>query len=1067
MDQLTVNKSQGWASQTGWSVASTQGPLLNSFSCRDPSALYGHQQAAGDSFLRTLASMSHIHSHVSPASLFASAPFDPLQPADARGKLGPLQAVHQAQLTTPCAPPSCAPLSCAPAPCSPRSPHRPSFQLPPSPCSFQSVYEMSASHSQTSSAPPVVAQWIDSSHSNALNDSSHPNTDGLILTPAVTKRSMVLHQRSLLLKQLSELDKLLESLPPEDDVGVKLPHSAAQLESQPPEDGVAVKSPHSAVQSPLSMEESAPCQSVTPHKVEPQWYASSDGPSLPPQLSPPPQLSRPPQLSPLPEPSPPPQLSQPPQPSHDEHHEDDDDDNLTDDSEKQFVESSDEGDPAFSPSDDGDMSDALSDFGDDDIPPSSGSPHSPDRRMSLRNKKPFLESLRTESREAKTEWSRLKNVKVSAMKQGRKSCKRVYRRNYCLFCSKPLVKMSKHLQRQHSHKDEVAAALRFPKGSRERYKVWNRLINEGNFEHNKQVLRTGEGQLAARKRPLTTGQAQDFLHCLYCRGLYMKKNLAGHMKRCPERKKKDDKPRVGQERVETRCALEVMGNLGISTDFHAILSQMIYDDVTRLIISEPVLLSYGEDMLAQHGTDGKRQEYMRQNLRLMARLVLEAWKRTPLKRLEDFFLPDNFPHVVAAVNVLAGYDSTGCTYSTPSLAIKLGYSLQKVCHIVQERAIERGDTNLAESAKTFMVVYRKQWNKMISSNALSALRKTKRNSREKVPDVQDVKKLSFHVEKVHLLAEGKLRAAPSAETYGALARAILARIVLFNRRQSSELSTIPLTALKSVKKPNPQENLDIFVCELERSMCRVLNRMEIRATCGRMVPVLLKPAFLSTLELLVGVREACGVPANNPFLFGRPHTLSAYRGSKCVQMFVKDSVPGEPDVLTSVSIRRHYATMLQLINLNPMEAELILGPNNQVQSLRENIGVELKDIGMDPEGLNAAPLQCGGARPVASWEHCESASGLSGTHVTNSTAPQEGASKVNSTISKHKWSDCEVSAVERHMMSFIRDHKVPQKLDCLRCLDAEPRALGTRSWKGVKDYVRNRITALKRQSKPS
>ena len=65
---------------------------------------------------------------------------------------------------------------------------------------------------------------------------------------------------------------------------------------------------------------------------------------------------------------------------------------------------------------------------------------------------------------------------------------------------------------------------------------------------------------------------------------------------------------------------------------------------------------------------------------------------------------------------------------------------------------------------------------------------------------------------------------------------------------------------------------------------------------------------------------------------------------------------------------------------------------------------------------------------------------------------------------KHKWEEAEVSAVERHMMHFIQGHKVPQKNDCIQCLEAEPKALRTRSWKGVKDYVRNRITALKRQS---
>lgn len=65
---------------------------------------------------------------------------------------------------------------------------------------------------------------------------------------------------------------------------------------------------------------------------------------------------------------------------------------------------------------------------------------------------------------------------------------------------------------------------------------------------------------------------------------------------------------------------------------------------------------------------------------------------------------------------------------------------------------------------------------------------------------------------------------------------------------------------------------------------------------------------------------------------------------------------------------------------------------------------------------------------------------------------------------KHKWEEAEVLAVERQMMRLIQGHKVPQKNDCIQCLEAEPEALRNRSWKGVKDYVRNRITALKRQS---
>ncbi|XP_049619021.1 uncharacterized protein [Syngnathus scovelli] len=1020
MDHMMTNKSDPWATQMDWSAVSSQSSFLNPLSGQNP------------------ASVSHIHSLVSPASLFASATFDPPQLMDAEEKLRPLQAGHQAQMAPLCA-------SGVPPPST-----QPSFQPPSSPGSFPSI-QVVAAYSLTSLVPPAAPRWTDSANCHALNDSEHPDKDApAVQTPGMTKRSMILHQRSLLLKQLSELDKLLESLPPEDNVSVKSPPSGCQANKNSillpliHTHGMSTEVISLCPQSPLSMDESSPPQSETPHKSEPEWYASSDAPSPASPLRP----STPPQ----PAPSDGEPRQEPPSKGK-RRHEEDDSDELTDDSacaaeaEKPCAEeSSDEGSD-FLQSDDSDVSDALSDLGEDR---SARSPRG--TTMTLRSKKqPCSVPIPSEPREAKTKWSRLSNVKVCAMKEGQK--KRVYRRNYCLFCSKPIIKLSRHLQRQHSHKEEVSAALRFPKGSRERQKLWKRLTNEGNYAHNKQVLRTGEGQLAARKRPTKAVQAQDFLHCLHCRGLYMKKNLAYHMKRCPERqkRKKDEEPPIGKERVETRCALEAMSDLSISAGLRAILSHMIYDDVTRLIISEPVLLDYGEDMLARYGLDDKRQDYMRQNLRQMARLVLEAWKRTPLRRLEDFFDPDSFPHVVAAVNVLAGYDSAARTYSAPSLAIKLGYSLQQVCRIVQERALERGDFALAESAKNFLAVYRKRWAKMISSGALSVLRKTKRKSREKVLDVQDVKKLIFHLEKISHLSEEKLHAERSAETYDILARTVLAQIILLNRRQNSEVSNLPLTVLTSVKKPDPQENLDLLVSDLERRMCRVLSRMEIRSTCGRMVPVLLKPTFLSALELLVEVREACGVPAKNPFLLGRPHSLSAYRGSVCLRMLVRDSGVGNSEALTSAGNRKQHTPMLQVISMDPTEADLILGPNNQVKSLRNNVGV-------DPESLNAAP--------VASRNHRESFAGLADTHTTNSTASRRSA-KAGSPINKQKWSDCEVAAVEKHMMSLIRNHKVPQKLDCLRCLDAEPQALSRRSWKGVKDYVRNRITALKRQDKSS
>lgn len=526
------------------------------------------------------------------------------------------------------------------------------------------------------------------------------------------------------------------------------------------------------------------------------------------------------------------------------------------------------------------------------------------------------------------------------------------RRNYCVFCSKPLSKMSRHFMQAHSDKKEVAAAFQYPIKSRERQKIWNRLINQGNFAHNKKVLKTGKGQLAVRKRPNYARQARDFLHCLYCRGLYMKNALFRHIKLCPERVKNGNESGVGRTRIAVRCALEASDDLGITDGFKSILTKMTYNDVTQTIMDDKVLLQFGEMLFNHYGSDEKKHEYIRQNLRQMARLVLEAQKITPLKKLEDFFLPSSFPHVVSAVNVLAGYDPANKRYRIPSLAIKIGYHLQKTCVIVKDNAVESGNESLAESAQNFLSVYQKKWNKLVSSGALSTLRETKSNTEKKVPLAEDVKLLSCHMEKVHLLAENKLRDSPSAENYTALAKVVLARTIIFNRRKGSDVSSLKLKDFMSRKQSELHAGMEFSVSQLEKTMCGFFPRVDIRGNCGRMLPILLKPTFVSAMELLVEVRETCGVLSDNPFLFGRPQAMCYYNGSDCLQKYVRECAVKDPEGLTVPKIRQHYATMVQLITLDENEAEQILGPNNQIRALRQNGSMQLEDIGIDFEGKN-------------------------------------------------------------------------------------------------------------------
>jgi hypothetical protein len=65
------------------------------------------------------------------------------------------------------------------------------------------------------------------------------------------------------------------------------------------------------------------------------------------------------------------------------------------------------------------------------------------------------------------------------------SGRRIGKPHKCAFCSKMIVdKMARHLQAKHSEEIAVSRVLAYEKGSKERKKGWNTLLNKGDFSHN-------------------------------------------------------------------------------------------------------------------------------------------------------------------------------------------------------------------------------------------------------------------------------------------------------------------------------------------------------------------------------------------------------------------------------------------------------------------------------------------------------------------------------------------------------------------------------------------------------
>ncbi|XP_026134601.1 uncharacterized protein LOC113112899 isoform X3 [Carassius auratus] len=707
------------------------------------------------------------------------------------------------------------------------------------------------------------------------------------------------------------------------------------------------------------------------------------------------------------------------------------------------------------------------------------------------------------------------SLSISAVCKKENGSRMYNKKQYCLYCREGFVKMARHLERAHKDKPEVAQALSFPKGSKERRMHMEYLRNRGNFAHNVHVLNAGVGNLVPRKQPRKDCQAQNFLHCIHCHGFFTKKVLWRHMMTCKFKPSVPQKP--GKTRVQALCAFAVPPPPGVKVEFWKLLNNMVQDEVYSVLKSDVCIMEYGEHLYNRLGYDVGKHEYIRQKLRELGRLLICSRKTTSLKTIKDHVKPANFMQVVESVKHLAGYDSKTHSYRCPSLALKIGHNLTKISMLLESHANLQNDYSAAKDARTFRRVYETRWNELISAASLRTLQESKWNTPLLLPFTKDVQTLHSYLDVQQQDLYSKLSTEVSPQTWAKLAKVILAQVILFNRRRAGEVSKMTLSAYVCQNPSDPHEDVNEALSDLEKKLCQHFSRIEIRGKRGRKVPVLLTPVMKQGLDLLVGTRQECEVPRENVYLFARPSALTCYRGSDCLRHFAKVCGAKSPESLTSTKLRKQTGTLSQVLNLSNTELDQLadfLGHDVRVHRqfyrlpegtlqlakiskvlmaldqgrLAEFKGKTLDDINIDPEEnvLLDSEHESESESQVTTTQREENDTAVPDvsdsksqkrdkeSQVTttqreeNDTAvpdvsdsKSQKRDKGRQPFKRKMWEKEEILAVEKHMMSFITSCRVPGKSDCDKCLELEKVALKNRNWLAIKFYIKNRITALK------
>eukprot|EP00057_Strongylocentrotus_purpuratus_P022884 XP_011677358.1 PREDICTED: uncharacterized protein LOC105444594 isoform X2 [Strongylocentrotus purpuratus] len=495
------------------------------------------------------------------------------------------------------------------------------------------------------------------------------------------------------------------------------------------------------------------------------------------------------------------------------------------------------------------------------------------------------------------------------------------KRHFCVFCEKDTPKFARHIQSHHSNEVDVKRIMAFPKKSKNRRDLLELLRNKGNHAHNLQVLREGKGLLIPFKRPTYETPVKDYLPCTQCYAWYVRSDLWKHRKKCV------GSAQSGSGSFQSQCSMLLPMPKEVPVRLRdEVFSRMTHDDVSLAVRHDDLIIKLGGHLLSKFQDSNNHYNYVGQKLREMGRLLLQMRSIRPsINCLSDTIDPKVFDDVVRAVNKIAGLDESSGKYKTPSLALKVGHSLKKCSRFLMAEALKNGDTGQKERAEQFGELCSLEWAEKVSTGALKTLYTAKRNRPTIIPLSSDIQ--SVHNTIQHQMQESMTHitaGSVSSDDFSRLGQAMLAQTVLFNRKRSGEVERM---TVENYKKRTGDLNKDVLqgLNKLEKELCKKLTRVEIPGKRGRTVPVLLTQEMKEALDVLAeeSIRQDAGVLESNMYLFARPGCTTPYRGCDAVRKFARMSKAEHPENITSTQLRKHVATMSQILCLKDNELDVL------------------------------------------------------------------------------------------------------------------------------------------------
>ena len=491
--------------------------------------------------------------------------------------------------------------------------------------------------------------------------------------------------------------------------------------------------------------------------------------------------------------------------------------------------------------------------------------------------------------------------------------------NSCWYCQKKIKqKMKRHLETVHACEERVKAASTGTKG--EQQAKFQKLLNEGNFEHNMRVLEAGHGELLLRRRPSRTGiPISSFLPCPSCKAFMLKDDLYKHGEKCSERSASGRPVRTIV--TEAECMLPSPENdVPVSKLVDGIRDKAVRD----VIMSDPTLLDYVRYTMKTKGTTPNQVKTLKNRLRLLAKLLIRAreMERANMS-MRDLCTPARFEMIVNISQELGGREETDGQpgFKIPSVPRAIGQALGKVIMVLESTAIKLGDENHQKMLAGFDRLHKIEWSDRVNRASHHTVNMRRQKKDDGVPSTQDMKMLSELLKNEVKMYTTKLQSCEERETrkhYNKLVESTSLSLLVFNKRRGGE--AVKIKVRDYTERVDHTQN-EVVLQSLNDEEKELMGEMTLIKTSGkrdRTVPVLIPPEEKEAIDTLVSCRPIVGLDKEDGFLFGK-----SPKGSHINAWYALKQACGRAGVgkVTSTSMRKYLATVAQVMNLNDTEMD--------------------------------------------------------------------------------------------------------------------------------------------------